>query len=282
MEIYNNVLWCLNQVVEKNGLAEPGKVKAIGITNQRETTVAFDRTTGKPLNNAIVWLDKRTDVIVHEMNEKYSKEEQEKLRERCGLPINTYFSAVKMRWLLQNAQAVKDMAASDGGDSKLVFGTIDTWLIAKLTGLKNIVTDSSNASRTMLMNLHTLEWCDENLTMFGIKKCWLPEIKKSSSDNFGVIAESECSGLKGVGITGVLGDQQAACLGHLLRKGQVKTTYGTGCFILQNVGEKPVLSKNGLLGTVCYRIGDKTQYALEGAVEIAGAAIEWAKSVGII
>ena len=134
------------------------------------------------------------------------------------------------------------MVASQDCDKKLVLSTIDTWLIAKLTGLKSIVTDSTNASRTMLMSLHTLEWCDENLTMFGVKKCWLPEIKKSSSENFGQIAESECAALKGVGITSVLGDQQAACLGHILRQGQVKTTYGTGCFILQNVGDKPVIS----------------------------------------
>ena len=124
------------------------------------------------------------------------------------------------------------MLADKDCDSKLTFGTIDTWLIAKLSGLKSIVTDSTNASRTMLMSLHTLEWCDENLTMFGIQKCWLPEIKKSSSELFGVIEESECAMLKGVQITSVLGDQQAACLGHILRKGQVKTTYGTGCFIL--------------------------------------------------
>jgi glycerol kinase len=177
---------------------------------------------------------------------------------------------------------VSKLAAEADGDERLFFGTIDTWLIAKLTGMKSIVTDSTNACRTMLMNLHTLEWDEENLKMFDVKKCYLPEIKKSSSDLFGTVEESECAALKGVPITGVLGDQQAACLGHILRTGQVKTTYGTGCFILQNVGDKPVISKHGLLGTVCYRIGDKTQYALEGAVEIAGAAIQWAKSVGII
>ena len=150
------------------------------------------------------------------------------------------------------------MLADANCDEKLCFGTIDTWLMAKLTGLGSIATDSTNASRTMLMNLHSLEWSDDTLAMFGIKKCWLPEIKKSSSESFGKISDPLCSALEGVEITGVLGDQQAACLGHILREGQVKTTYGTGCFILQNVGDKPVLSKNGLLGTVCYRIGDKT------------------------
>ena len=203
-EIYDNVVWCLNEVVQKNNLE--GRVRAIGITNQRETTVAFDRTTGEPLNNAIVWLDKRTDGVVKEMTTRYSRTEQELLRERCGLPINTYFSALKMRWLLQHSDGVKQILDDSNCDEKLRFGTIDTWLMAKLTGMESIATDSTNASRTMLMNLHTLEWSDESLDMFDIKRSWLPEIKKSSSESFGTISDPQCSSLKGVEIAGVLGD----------------------------------------------------------------------------
>lgn len=181
-------------------------MRAVGITNQRETTVAFDRTTGEPLNNAIVWLDKRTDGVVKEMTARYSRTEQELLRERCGLPINTYFSALKMRWLLQHSDGVKQILGDSKCDEKLRFGTIDTWLMAKLTGMESIATDSTNASRTMLMNLHTLEWSDESLDMFDIKRSWLPEIKKSSSESFGTISDPQCSTLKGVEIAGVLGD----------------------------------------------------------------------------
>lgn len=196
-------------------------------------------------------------------------------QEVCGLPINTYFSSQKMKWLLQNV---------DGLEKKenLVLSTIDTYLIARLTKGKSIVTDSTNASRTMLMDINTLDWSDNMLNEYEIKKEWLPNIIKESSGNFGSVSDDLVSQLAGVPISGVAGDQQAACIGHVLREGQVKNTYGTGCFILQNTGTKPVISKNGLLTTMCYKIGNNTQYALEGSVEIAGAAISWAKSVGFI
>ena len=197
----------------------------------------------------------------------------------CGLPINTYFSAVKMRWLLQNCEEVK--AAAADASSGLLFGTIDTWLIAKLSGLTSFATDSSNASRTMLMDIHTLEWSDKMTTDFGIDNKWLPAIIKNSDADFGRVS-AILPELEGVVIGGVLGDQQAACLGHVLREGEVKNTYGTGCFILANVGSTPVQSSHGLLTTVCYRLDGKTQYALEGAVEIAGSGVEWAKSVGLL
>lgn len=197
-------------------------------------------------------------------------------RPDCGLPINTYFSACKMKWLLQQA-------AVQAGKDDLCMGTIDTWLIAKLTGLTKFVTDSSNASRTMLMDINTLEWSDKMLAEFEIEKRWLPEISKSSSANFGEIALVKgVEALAGVPITGVLGDQQAACLGHILMPGEVKNTYGTGCFMLMNTGDKAVQSSAGLLTTLCYRLGDRTCYALEGAVEVAGAAVEWAKSIGLV
>ena len=154
--------------------------------------------------------------------------------------------------------------------------------LQKLSGLQSIVTDSTNASRTMLMDIETLEWSRENLEFFGVKESWLPSIVKNSSDDFGKVNGNECTLLADVPITGLLGDQQAACLGHVLAPGEVKTTYGTGCFILTNVGDKPVLSTNGLLTTVCYRIDNQTQYALEGAVEVAGAAVKWAKSIGLV
>ena len=208
-----------------------------------------------------MWLDQRTSSVVSEMSAK-NQGNVDAYRLDCGLPINTYFSAVKMRWLLQNTKLNKD---------DLIFGTIDTWLIAKLTQLSSFVTDSSNASRTMLMDINTLEWSDKMITEFGLDTKWLPKIHKSSSSDFGTV--SGLDGFDGIPITGVLGDQQAACLGHLLKPGQVKNTYGTGCFMLANTGEIPVQSKHGLLTTMCYRLEDKTYYALEGAVEAAGAAI---------
>ncbi|CDW76220.1 glycerol kinase [Stylonychia lemnae] len=262
--IYSNVVICLEEVSKRNNLSSQN-VKAIGITNQRETVVAFDRETGKALYNAIVWNDKRTSDVVKQFSDK-NNGNLDVYREVCGLPINTYFSAVKMRWLLDHVEAVRD--AHEKGTLKLTSG-------------KHILTDSSNASRTMLMDIHQLQWSDFMLGEFGIKKECLPEIRVSSSDNYGEISTIAC--VNGVQITGVIGDQQSACLGHLLKVGEVKNTYGTGCFILKNVGAKPVQSTHGLLTTLCYSLGEgQTYYALEGAVEVAGAAIQWAKSVGLL
>lgn len=198
-------------------------------------------------------------------------------REECGLPVNTYFSMVKMMWLIENSEEVR--AAQEKGN--LRFGTVDTWIIYRLTKGESYVTDSSNASRTMLMNLHTLEWSEKMLQESGIKRENLPEIKKASAADFGTISDLDF--LQGVKIGGVLGDQQASCLGHTLQKGEVKNTYGTGCFILMNVGDKVVQSTHGLLSTVCYSVKEgEVNYALEGAVETAGAAISWAKRVGLV
>jgi glycerol kinase len=222
-EIFNNVVECLNEVCQRRGLSA-SNVKAIGITNQRETTVAFDRETGQPLHNAIVWLDQRTAGVVAEMKAK-NKGDADAYREVCGLPINTYFSAQKMKWLLQNVDGL-------ASNSKAMMSTIDTYLIARLTNMKNLVTDSTNASRTMLMDINTLEWSDKMLGEYGITKEQLPTIIKESSADFGSVACEKVSALAGVAIGGVLGDQQAACLGHVLREGEVKNTYGTGCFLL--------------------------------------------------
>lgn len=269
-EIWEKTKQCLHEVAERMDLSREN-VSSIGITNQRETTVAFSKSKGTPYHNALVWLDQRTTGVVDEMKAKTGGD-VDAYRKVCGLPINTYFSAVKMKWLLQNATNIDK--------SDLIFGTIDTWLISKLTGNKSHKTDSSNASRTMLMDIGKLEWSEYMLSQFEISKDWLPDINKSSSDIYGTV--EGLGRLDGVPITGVLGDQQAACLGHLLKPGQIKNTYGTGCFMLSNVGEVPVQSKHGLLTTVCYRLGEKTFYALEGAVEMAGAAVSWAKKVGIV
>lgn len=272
-EIFGNVLACLEGVCSRNGLSS-ANVKAIGITNQRETTIAFDRETGQALHNAIVWHDSRTASVVEEMKQKNGGN-VDAYRADCGLPINTYFSAQKMKWLLQNVEGLES-------NPKAMLSTMDTYLIARLTGMKSLVTDSTNASRTMLMDINTLEWSDKMLKEYGISTDQLPRIVQESSGDFGTFNHDGAAGLAGVPISGVLGDQQAACLGHVLKEGEVKNTYGTGCFLLQNVGSKPVQSTNGLLTTMCYKIGDNTQYALEGAVEIAGAAIQWNKKVGFI
>lgn len=208
--------------------------------------MAFDKKTGKSLANAIVWLDKRTHEIAEEIIKK-NNGNADAYRLDCGLPINTYFSAQKMAWLLKHTEG---LAANEN----LIMGTIDTYLIANLTQCQSLVTDSTNASRTMLMDINTLEWSDTMLNEYGIKKEWLPTIIKDSSANFGVISDPLIECLNGVVIAGVLGDQQAACLGHVLKEGEVKNTYGTGCFLLQNVGTKPVQSTHGLLTTLCYQL----------------------------
>jgi glycerol kinase len=244
------------------------KTLILGITNQRETTVAWDRDTGKPLYDAVVWLDKRNQDIVEQLIKDINA-----YRRITGLPIATYFSATKMKWMLQNIKQIKE-AETKG---KLWFGTIDSWLVHRLTGGKKYITEATNASRTMLMNLKTLKWDKRMMDIFEIKEECLPKIVKESASRFGSISESV---LSGVPITGILGDQQSACLGHTLLEGEVKSTYGTGCFILMNWGNKPVYSKNGLLSTVLYKLDKKlpTQYALEGAVEWGGVTIEWAKN----
>jgi glycerol kinase len=254
-----------------------GDLAAIGITNQRETTLLWNKKTGKPLHNAIVWQDTR----VAEEVSRFGKEPGNAFfRSRTGLPLSTYFSALKLRWLLNNIPEARSKAEA----GELLFGNIDSFLLWKLTGAeKNGVhaTDVTNASRTQLMNLKTLEWDDELLQAFSIPRQLLPQIL-SSSKVYGHVAQGP---LKGVAIAGILGDQQAALVGQTcFKSGEAKNTYGTGCFLLMNTGMKPTESKHGLLTTVAYQLGkEPAQYALEGSVAIAGALVQWLRdNLGLI
>jgi glycerol kinase len=249
------------------------QIAAVGVTNQRETTVVWDKNTGQPVYNAIVWQDTRTDVIIS----KFAKTGgQDRFRKKTGLPLATYFSGPKIKWILDNVKGVKAKARK----GELLFGNIDTWLIWNLTAGEH-VTDVTNASRTMLMNLKTLDWDNEILKVMGIPRTMLPAIK-SSSEVYGNIKTGV---LQGIPIAGDLGDQQAALFGQTCFKvGEAKNTYGTGCFMLLNTGEKPVQSKAGLLTTLGYKIGNKKPvYALEGSIAITGALIQWLRdNMGLI
>jgi|UniRef100_UPI00378352ED glycerol kinase len=252
--------------------AKAADVAAIGITNQRETTVVWDRKTGKPVCNAIVWQDRRTASIC----DKLRAQKLDKLIQRkTGLVVDAYFSATKVQWMLQNVKGLKARAAK----GELAFGTIDTWLLWNLTGGKVHATDVSNASRTMLYDIRKGDWDDELLKIFGVPRSMLPEVKDSS----GVFGSTSLLG-GSILVAGIAGDQQSALFGQVCTKpGMVKNTYGTGCFMLMNTGTKPIASKNKLLTTVAWRIGGRTEYALEGSVFIAGAAIQWLRDgLGII
>jgi glycerol kinase len=249
-------------------------IKAIGITNQRETTVVWDTNTGEPLYNAIAWPDTRTKGLVRELK---NKEGADKLLQKCGLPLSTYPASVKLVWLIDHVEEVRK--AYDEG--RLSFGTVDTWILYNLNGGKERdvhVTDCSNASRTMFMNLHTVQYDDELLEFFGLDrtKLNLPKIVPSSSpDAFGSLSSGQ---LKGVRIAGCLGDQSSALVGQQgFTPGSAKNTYGTGCFLLYNVGEKPVISKHGLLATIAYDFGGKRKpvYALEGSIAVAGSGVKF-------
>ncbi|SLM39280.1 glycerol kinase [Lasallia pustulata] len=276
----NELISSVEECVEKatKAFVEDGHAKSdietIGITNQRETTVVWDSETGEPLYNAIAWPDTRTQAIVRELKEKKGAD---KLRDICGLPLSTYPSSVKLIWLLRNVEKVRK--AYDEG--RLAFGTPDTWLLYKLNGGKasNIfVTDATNASRTMFMNLHKLQYDDTMLEFFELDtaKIKLPKVVPSSDpEAFGSLASGA---LKGTRITGCLGDQSAALVGQCaFTPGQAKNTYGTGCFLLYNVGEKPVISSHGLLATVAYDFGGKRKpvYALEGSIAVAGSGVKF-------
>ncbi len=243
------------------------EIAAIGVANQRETTVVWDKKTGKPVYNAIVWQDTRTDTIISKLAKNGG---QDRFRKKTGLPLATYFSGPKITWILDNVKGAK--AKAQKGD--LLFGNIDSWLIWNLCGAH--VTDVTNASRTMLMNLKTLDWDDEILKIMGIPRAMLPQIK-SSSEIYGAVGAQYIAPLQGVPVAGDLGDQQAALFGQTCFKaGEAKNTYGTGCFMLMNTGEKPVQSKAGLLTTLGYKIGNrKAAYALEGSIAIAGALVQW-------
>ena len=250
-------------VIEKAGAA-PTDIAAIGITNQRETTLVWDRQTGRPIHNAIVWQDRRTAPMCDALRRRGLAR---KIRQKTGLVLDAYFSATKLAWLLQHVPGAK--ARARRGD--LAFGTVDSWLVWNLTGGRVHVTDPSNASRTMLYNLRTGDWDDELLQLFGVPRSLLPKIG-SSSEIYG----EAMLGSVPVPIAGIAGDQQAALFGQVCHApGLVKNTYGTGCFMLMHTGTKPVLSKNHLLTTVAWRIGGQTEFALEGSVFIAGAVVQW-------
>ncbi len=241
-------------------------IEAIGITNQRETTVVWDRETGTPIYNAIVWQCRRTAEYCDSLK---AAGYGEKIREKTGLLIDAYFSATKLRWILENVPGAREKAES----GKLLFGTIETWLIWKLTEGKVHVTDYSNASRTMMFNINTLDWDEEILEILDIPRCMLPE-PKPSSYIYGRSSENIFGGA--IPIAGAAGDQQAALFGQTcFLPGEGKNTYGTGCFLLVNTGEKPVFSDNGLVTTIAWGIGGKVYYALEGSVFVCGAAIQW-------
>ena len=240
-------------------------IAAIGITNQRETTVIWDKKTGEPIHNAIVWQDRRTSNFCNELRETQGN----LIRAKTGLEVDAYFSASKINWLLENVEGARAKALN----GELCFGTIDSWLVWNLTNGEEHLTDASNASRTMLFNIHDLDWDDELLEIFDIPREILPEVKNSSEVYGEVKTPNELNGIK---ISGIAGDQQAALFGQIcFEKGSTKSTYGTGCFLLQNTGDKAVRSENKLLTTIGWQIGDKCEYALEGSVFIGGAVVQW-------
>ena len=262
--------------VEALGRAQvrPKDVAAIGITNQRETTVVWNRETGAPIANAIVWQDRRTADYCEQLKAQGAGET---IQAKTGLLIDAYFSGSKIRWLLDHVPGAR--AQADAG--KLAFGTVDTWLTWKLSGHSCHITDVSNASRTMLFNIHTLEWDDDLLRIFGIPRSILPDVRSSSEVYAHVSPEL---GIERVPIAGIAGDQQAALFGQMCRQpGMSKNTYGTGCFLLQNIGTTPARSQQRLVTTVAWKIGRTTEYALEGSVFIGGAVVQWVRDgLGLI
>ncbi|MGA8062765.1 MAG: glycerol kinase GlpK [Candidatus Sulfotelmatobacter sp.] len=253
---------------------QPSDVAAIGITNQRETTIVWDRTTGKAISNAIVWQDRRTAAFCEQLK---AQGHENLIQQRTGLLIDAYFSGSKISWILEHVPGARKLGAA----GRLAFGTVDTWLLWKLTGGRIHVTDASNASRTMFFNLHSGTWDGELLDLFGIPDSMLPSVRPSSE----VYAEvSSVPGLNGIRIAGIAGDQQAALFGQrCTTPGLTKNTYGTGCFLLQSTGNRAVASTNRLLTTVAWQIGDSTNYALEGSVFVGGAVVQWLRDgLGII
>ena len=267
-EIWRRTQEVIEEAMKQRGL-RPADLAAVGITNQRETTLVWDRRTGVPVYNALVWQDTRVDEYVGEMAKNGGSD---RFRAKTGLPVTTYFSGLKIRWILDHVSGVRERAQA--GD--VLFGNIDAYLLWNLTGGPRgglHITDCTNASRTQLMNLQTLDWDPELLDAFGVPAQMLPKISSSSQ----VYGTGAIDALKGVPLAGILGDQQAALVGQTcFRSGEAKNTYGTGCFLLMNTGEQPVTSKFGLLTTVAYRMGDQpAAYALEGSIAITGALVQW-------
>ncbi|QJB31347.1 glycerol kinase GlpK [Chitinophaga oryzae] len=272
-EIWSSQIGVATEAMAKVGL-EGGNIAAIGITNQRETTIVWDRETGKPVHNAIVWQDRRTAAFCDTLK---ASGKEELIRAKTGLVIDAYFSGTKVKWILDNVSGARERAAA----GKLAFGTVDAWLVWNLTHGAVHATDITNASRTMLFNIHTQQWDEELLTLLDIPVSMLPEVKESSEvcghTAPGVFAEQ-------IPISGMAGDQHAALFGQMCTEpGMVKNTYGTGCFMLMNIGPKPILSKNNLLTTVAWKVNGQTHYALEGSIFIAGAIVQWLRDgLGII
>ena len=265
-EIWNSVQSVIAGSLIEGGL-KPDQIEGIGITNQRETTVIWEKETGHPIYNAIVWQSKQTSDIADDLKEQGHSE---MIQKKTGLLIDSYFSATKVKWILDHVEGSRERAKN----GELLFGTIDTWLVWKLTGGEVHVSDYTNASRTMMYNIYDLKWDQEILDLLDIPKEILPEVK-SNSEIYGHTADYHFYGNK-VPIAGMAGDQQAALVGQLaFDKGMVKNTYGTGAFIVMNTGEEPILSESGLLTTIGYGIDGKVTYALEGSVFVAGSAIQW-------
>ena len=273
MEIWASQLSVATEAMSKIGVTGEN-IAGIGITNQRETTIVWDRHTGQPIYNAIVWQDRRTADYCEELKaEGYS----DFIQQKTGLVIDAYFSATKVKWILDHVKGIRERAER----GELCFGTVDSWLIWKLTRGTQFITDITNASRTMLFNINTMQWDQELLDLFTIPASMLPEVKSSSE----VYCETSTPIFKaGIPVSGMAGDQQAALFGQLcLEEGMMKTTYGTGCFMIVNTGDKPVLSQNNLLTTIAWKLGDKVTYALEGSVFVGGAAIQWLRDgIGLI
>ena len=272
-EIYANTVQVVKKLVEKSGI-DKNDIKVLGISNQRETALVWDRNTGKPVYNAVVWQCARGAKICERIAEQGHGE---MIRSHTGLQLSPYFSAAKIAWVLENVEGVRERAEK----GELLFGTVETWLIWKLTKGAVHVTDYSNASRTMLFNINTLQWDEEILKELDIPASMLPEAKPSSC----IYGKTESSFLGGeIPIAGAAGDQQAALFGQIcFEPGEAKNTYGTGCFLLMNSGDKPVVSKNNLLATIAWKIGEEVTYALEGSIFVGGAIVQWLRDgLGII
>ena len=264
-EIWASQLSAATMAMAKIG-AGADDVQAIGITNQRETTIVWDKNTGEPVYNAIVWQCRRTSAFCDELKDRGLTD---KIRKKTGLVIDAYFSATKLRWILENVPGARERAEK----GELLFGTVETWLIWKLTGGKVHATDYTNASRTMMFDIEKLDWDDEILEILDIPRCMLPDPRPSS----GIFGYTDVEGIgRGIPISGAAGDQQAALFGQTcFEPGEAKNTYGTGCFLLMNVGDKPVFSENGLVTTVACGLDGRVNYALEGSIFVGGAVIQW-------
>ncbi|MFE7061652.1 glycerol kinase GlpK [Sutcliffiella sp. NPDC057660] len=265
-EIWSSILAVIASCISESGI-KPSQVAGIGITNQRETTVVWDKETGEPIHHAVVWQSRQTASICEELKEQGH---EDLFRDKTGLLIDAYFSGTKVRWLLDNVEGAREKAEN----GNLLFGTIDTWLIWKLSGGKAHVTDYSNASRTLMYNIHELKWDEELLEILQVPKSMLPEVK-GSSEIYAKTVDFHFFGQE-IPIAGAAGDQQAALFGQACyEKGMAKNTYGTGCFMLMNTGDKAIKSDNGLLTTIAWGLNGKVTYALEGSIFVAGSAIQW-------